>query len=213
MTQSYSAGGSRQAAVLTAIVGFHFGMFLLIAAGLGPRIIDVLRNPDPPPVKLLPPEKQPLEQSIPGEPRPLEVVVEPLPKPDVEIPVIPNESVIPPPQGPASMDVAGGSGSVPAASEMIAPRLKSRGDRLAALIDSCYPAASRRAAEEGRTVVRLMIDGRGRAASWKVTASSGFPRLDAAVSCIIERLEFIPGRQDGRAVEAEAELPVVFRLH
>ena len=93
-----------------------------------------------------------------------------------------------------------------------APALRTPDSRLAALIDSCYPSAARRLGEEGRAVARVVIDATGRATAWTVEQSSGFPRLDAAMDCVIRRLEFVPGRRDGRAVEATVMLPIVFRL-
>jgi TonB family protein len=53
----------------------------------------------------------------------------------------------------------------------------------------------------------------GRASARTVAGSSGFARLDAAVTCVIRRLEFNPGRRDGAAVAASVTLPIVFRLH
>lgn len=213
MTQSCSVGGSRQAAVLTAIVGFHFGVFLLAAAGFGPRIVDTIRDADPPLIKLLPEQALPLEQSLPDDPRLLAFVVDLLPQPELDIPVFTNEPDTASSYEPGEMAAGEGPGSAVAESVRIAPRLKSQNGRLAALFDSCYPAASRRAGEEGRAVVRLVIGSGGKVSSWRLAEGTGFPRLDDAVRCIIERLEFVPGRQDGRAVEAAAQLPVVFRLH
>jgi TonB family protein len=53
----------------------------------------------------------------------------------------------------------------------------------------------------------------GRSSARTVAGSSGFARLDAAVTCVIRRLEFNPGRRDGAAVAASVTLPIVFRLH
>ena len=61
-------------------------------------------------------------------------------------------------------------------------------------------------------VARIVIDATGQVTAWTVERSSGFPRLDAALECVIRRLEFVPGRRDGRAVEATVMLPIVFRL-
>jgi protein TonB len=85
--------------------------------------------------------------------------------------------------------------------------------RVQSLIDSCFPAAARRLSEEGLVVARVVIGADGRALSWVVDQGSGFPRLDAAMDCVLRRLEFVAGRRDGRAVEATARLPIVFRLH
>ncbi len=61
-------------------------------------------------------------------------------------------------------------------------------------------------------MVELRIDATGRVAAWNIVERSGFARLDAAVECVVRRLEFVPGRRDGKAVEASALLPIVFRL-
>jgi outer membrane biosynthesis protein TonB len=49
-------------------------------------------------------------------------------------------------------------------------------------------------------------------AAWHVVQGSGFPRLDGAVDCVLRRLEFVPGRRDGRAVPSSVLLPIAFRL-
>ncbi len=106
-----------------------------------------------------------------------------------------------------------GRGVVHSAVEYQPPTVRTRDSRLAAAIDACYPAASRRAGEEGRVVARIMIDAGGQASAWGVAATSGFSRLDAALDCVIRRIEFVAGRREGRGVAAEAMLPIVFRLN
>ena len=212
MTHSYSAGGSRRTAVFTAIIGFHFGMFLLIASGLVPRPFGQAREPDPPDVRLLAPEEKPWEAVVPSLPRRLEDVDYRVPEPDTLIPDFQQRDD-------AELSYAGDTAApgdavviVTKAPDVVAPRLRMHGDRLAALINSCYPAGSRRAGEEGRAVVRVLVGSEGRVLSWRLEQGTGFPRLDDAVRCIIERLVIEPGRRDGRAVEAEALLPIIFRL-
>lgn len=110
-----------------------------------------------------------------------------------------------------SGDAEGAGPAIPAA-RYVGPAIVTRNNRLAGLIDACYPAGARRAGEGGRVTVRVAIDAGGRASAWNVERGSGFPRLDAAVGCVIRRLEFLPGRRDGRAVDAAVMLPIVFRL-
>ena len=212
MTRPYSAGASRRTAVFTAIIGFHFATFLLIAAGLVPRILQQPRQADPPDVTLLPPEKKPVQAVVPEKPGPLEHVAEKVPEPRIRI-ITTDEAasktstkVVDP--GP----VGSGVTEHRAASPLVAPRLRMRGDRLAALINRCYPAASRRAGEEGRATVRMRVGSDGSVRSWSLVQGTGFARLDAALGCIIENLAIEPGRQDGRAVDSEVILPVIFRL-
>ena len=65
------------------------------------------------------------------------------------------------------------------------PSLRTRDSRLAALIDACYPSASRRLGEEGRVVIRVRVDAGGRPAAWNIVERSGFARLDAAADCVV----------------------------
>jgi protein TonB len=212
MTQPYSADGSRRTAVFTAIAGFHFGMFLLIASGLVPRPFGPAREPDPPVVRILPPEAKPRAMIVPRIPRPFEVEDYRVPEPHMPLPDFSQQDDAGPSQvADATMPGAGVFVETRAA-DIVAPRLRMDDDRLAALINACYPAAARRAGEEGRALVHVLVGNDGKIVSWRIRQGTGFPRLDAAVRCIIERLVIEPGRRDGRAVEAEALLPIAFHL-
>jgi hypothetical protein len=72
-------------------------------------------------------------------------------------------------------------------------------------------AAARRMAEAARAFARIVVGADGCAASWTQMQGSGLPRLDAALGCVNRRLQFLPGRRDGRAVAAEVQLAIVFR--
>jgi protein TonB len=87
-----------------------------------------------------------------------------------------------------------------------------RGDRISAAINACYPSASRRLSEEGRVVATITVGSDGKAGAISVAQSSGFERLDGAAECVIRKLAFNPGKRDGVAVEAQATLPIVFKL-
>ncbi len=194
---------------MTAIAGIHVGAFLLIAGGLVPCLIPL--DPPQPPVEFILPPAPPVSVVQPKDTVPIgfEPAAEPMPLLEIPIPrdhVATQDSVSKPTESTA------GSGPVVAPMDERAPALQTRDSRLAALISSCYPAVARRRVEEGRAVARLMVGADGRPAAWSVEESSGFPRLDAAVDCVIRRLEFVAGRRDGRAVEATVLLPVVFQL-
>jgi protein TonB len=92
------------------------------------------------------------------------------------------------------------------------PRFKSRSDRISAAIAACYPSASRRLSEEGRVVATITVGADGKAGNVSVSQSSGFPRLDGAVECVVRRLPFEPGKRDGQPVEAQVSVPIVFKL-
>jgi periplasmic protein TonB len=209
MPTSHLARAPRQAAVLASIAGLHAAVFVLIVAGLGPRLL-AQKVPEPISVILPLPTPVPLEPA-PRMPGPVAPAAAAIPMPPVEWPTFdkPVESV-----GPAADPLQGTSGRGPdlPATEH-APRLKWQDARLAALVESCYPGTSRRLGEEGRVTVRLDIDATGRVRAWNYVERSGLERLDAAVDCVVSRLEFHPGRRDGEAVPASVHLPIVFRLH
>ncbi len=207
MPHAYAARGSRQMAVFTAIVGFHCALFLVITMGLMPRGFEPV--PEPIPVTPLPPESKPKPVLVnPGdrlEEWTVDVLVE---QPDVRLPVF-DEAAATPEEAPRD---AGNSETTPPSGEYVAPRLRTRSGSLAALIDTCYPAASRRINEEGRVIAQVLIGAQGSALTWSIEQSSGFPRLDAAAACVLGKLEFIAARPKGQAVAAEARLPIVFHL-
>lgn len=212
MTHTYSAGGSRRAVVFTAIVGFHFAMFLLIASGLVAPPFGSPVAKEPPVVRLLPPEPEPLAPVAPRRTDPLFEFDFLVSEPDTPVPDF-SSTVDAKPTDDAVTSTAGtGAAVVGGAPDIVPPRLRMHGDRLAALVNACYPPGPRRDGEEGRAVVRILVGSQGAVLSWRLEQGTGFPRLDAAVRCIIERLVIEPGRRDGRAAEAEALLPIVFRL-
>ena len=210
MSTSRLAGASRQAAILATIGGLHIGAFMLAVAGLGPRL-DWLQ-PAPPPFIYVQPKPLLSPPLAPLQPGPLDYTLPRQPLPQVPIPDFKPERSLPVGRI-AAADPAPGSGPAVAIPDVRAPSLVLRDRRLAALVDACYPAASRRLSEEGRVVVRVDVDATGRASAWNIAGGSGFARLDAAVACVIRRLEFNPGRRDGAAVAASVTLPIVFRLH
>ncbi len=209
MSASQVFGVSRQAIILASIVMLHAGAFLLAVAGLGPRLEWLL--PVPPPFIYVEARRVPPPPVAPRTPGPLEYDPLPIPMPPVSIPEFEPPQVMQVPGGAAQGDVAAAGPGIPAP-ELRAPSLRLRDHRLAALVDACYPAASRRLGEEGRVAVLVQVDAYGRAGAFGVAESSGFDRLDAAIACVMRRLEFNPARRDGAAVEASVLLPIVFRL-
>lgn len=212
MTHACSAGGMRHPAVLAATIGLHLGLFLVIAHGLGPQIRKAIEDNGPVHVPLLEPQPEPLKRHVPGDPLPMEAFYLPVPEPVLQYPDFAEPDAAPTGQ-PTSDAVPGGSIAViPGTAKYVPASLRTRRDRLNALIDSCYPAAARRENEEGKGLAHIVIDARGSAVSWSVAESSGFPRLDTAMDCVIRRLAFEPAHRDGAAVASAVQLPIVFHL-
>lgn len=209
MSMSFATPPLRQVAILASLAALHLGAFLLVASGLG-RYLK-LPSPTTAPITLLPPAPQPAQHLPPPMARLPDYRFPQLPMPKPHIPRFADERA-PVPGKVAESGAAEGAGPALPVAQYVSPAIVTRDKRLAGLIDTCYPAGARRAGQEGRVTVRVAIDAGGRASAWNVEHGSGFPRLDAAVGCVIRRLEFRPGRRDGRAVDATVMLPIVFRL-
>jgi protein TonB len=206
-----SGGGSRRAAVFIGIVLLHFGFYLALVNGLARHALELVQD-----VGII---------DLPPPPPPPEDLKEPPPPPPSDLP----PPVVPPPlidlptfTGPTTAITAQVSNKVapapkvaappPRAVQITPPSMKSSPRSLASALNSCYPSASRRLNEEGRVVVIVTIGIDGKMADTKVAQSSGFERLDGAAECVIRKLTFNPGRRDGQAVEAQATLPITFKL-
>lgn len=207
MLHTYSAGASRRALVLTGILGLHFAVFLIVA---NERFIDTVQPKiDRTIIKVVPPK--PIERNGPPPPVPGEYTPDVVPEPPIDIP---RELEQPVTDDRVSVLQTGSGPDIAAAPDVVlAPTIAMRGSRLAALIDACYPPSSRRAGEEGKATVRLVIGANGKLESWQLLQGTGFPRLDSAIGCVVEALVFTAGSRNGSAVRAEAILPIVFRLN
>jgi protein TonB len=199
---------SRQGIVLATAAAIHGVAFLLVSTGLLPRINFM----EPPALdaKIIPREAGPVEPVAPEPTGALDYDLQPEPQPVIEWPT-PVETPAAGGGLPGGTTPAG-EGSVARTVAFVAPALRTHDSRLAGLVDRCYPAAARRRNEEGRVGVRVTVDVHGRAGAYGVAQGSGFPLLDAAVDCVLRRLDFEPARRDGTAVEATVMLPIVFRL-
>jgi protein TonB len=75
-----------------------------------------------------------------------------------------------------------------------------------------YPSASRRLGEEGRVVLRVLVEADGRPGEVAIKTSSGFPRLDQAAEDAVRRWKFVPAHKGDEAVRAAVLVPIVFNL-
>lgn len=75
-----------------------------------------------------------------------------------------------------------------------------------------YPAASRRARETGRVMLRIFIDERGLPRTVQISRSSGFSRLDEAAVATIQQALFKPYAENGQPIGVWAQVPFDFDL-
>lgn len=75
-----------------------------------------------------------------------------------------------------------------------------------------WPRLSLKLGEHGRVLVRFLVNTEGRVAHAEIHQSSGFDRLDQAARRAVERAEFTPYTEGGRAIPAWAIYPIEFKL-
>jgi len=213
----------RPAVVLTAVMFLHAAFLAGLwwssetpippqVATLSVRLLPAAATPDPMPTPVTPPPK-PMPPA-PKRPQPVPRVVTPtsVPAPPLEVPAeSPAESQSAEPETVSSLvapaAVAESSSAEPA--PIVAPRFDVAYLNNPAPI---YPAASRRASEAGRVLLRVRVAAGGNAEAVTLHRSSGFARLDQAAMEAVQRWRFIPARQGELAVAEWVIVPIHFSL-
>ena len=165
-------------------------------------ITPVVEKPQEPPKPL--PVKPRVQQPEPPEPQQLIVATTeapapvlaptpppPLPAPVVAAPVVP-QTIAPAPPAP-----------------VIPPNFN------ADYLDNpppLYPAVSRRTGEQGRVILRVLVNVRGTPDKVELKSSSGSSRLDDAAIDTVKRWRFVPARQGDQPVAAWVLIPITFTL-
>jgi protein TonB len=75
-----------------------------------------------------------------------------------------------------------------------------------------YPKLSARRGEQGKTVLLVELNERGRVVNVTVTTKSGFPRLDEAAVNAVKSWHCSPAKPNGIAVRSVASQPFTFIL-
>ncbi|HIJ94244.1 MAG TPA: energy transducer TonB [Desulfuromonadales bacterium] len=168
----------------------------------------VPQTPQPDPVKReIPRPVAPSAPLILASPRPVTLPSEPV------VPPAPVVKVQPAPQ-PLSLPAVSRTENVSASVSEAQPVLLA-----GELSVSCaertapsYPKQSLRLAEQGKTVLLVELDERGRVVTVDVKTSSGFSRLDEAAVNAVKSWRCSPARRNGVAVRSVAVQPFNFAL-
>lgn len=202
---------------LATVVVAHAILFYFIYSGLFTRVIDVAL-PKAVMVAFVPlaPEKAP-----PVAPKVVPVVqLQPPVVPQVPIPVVqiaqqPNsitvEQAAVPMEKPAVQPVAVAA-AAPAAPAAGAPKTITSGIEYILPPQTVYPQMSKRMGEQGKVVLRILVNEKGHPDQVQVQTSSGFARLDEAGRQAGMRAVFKPRFEDGRPVAVYVIVPVNFQL-
>jgi len=209
MTRIYSARRLRQSAVSTAIIGLHVAVFLIVLNDQIPVGSD--RAQEPLHITVLPPKPLPRQILAPDAAGRVEFAGEVVREPILVVPPF-DDSEFAPNLPTVDRPKPDGQVTVRGPVKRMAATLQGRSSHFAAAVRACYPATARRNGEEGRLLLAVTIGAEGQVRSWQAIQGTGFPRLDSAAACVLDKLNFKGARADGRAVESEVLLPIVFRL-
>ncbi|XHS80361.1 energy transducer TonB [Burkholderiaceae bacterium UC74_6] len=140
--------------------------------------------------------------------------------PALEAPLI---TLAAPAAGPTPAPVSVASPAVAIAAAAVAPPPFAEPDYQAALPPSrqCteqtvarhYPPLLRERGVEGRVLLRVRVDERGRAAEVLVSRGSGWRLLDEAAQRLTQDCRFVPAHRGGHALMSWVEYPVSFALN
>ena len=194
----------------------HAILFYLISTGMLSRMVEVA-IPKTVMVKFVAlPEQAP----PPAAPKVVPVVqMQPPVVPQVPIPVVqiapsPNSIVAEQAVAPVEKPVQPVAvvAAAPAAPATGTPKTITSGIEYILPPQTVYPQMSKRMGEQGKVVLRILVNEKGRPDQVQVQTSSGFARLDEAGRQAGMRAIFKPRLEDGRAVAVYVVIPVTFQL-
>ena len=223
---------AKRLAPLALVILLHIGFFYALQSGLiqppapiVPQEVMVrfitpepVAAPEPvqPPAPKAPPKTVPVVKK--AVPKPVvKPTPAPLPKPApaeraISVPEVspqPAQAATPtdtPPAAPQPTATASsGAASAP-------PKTISSGVEYLQAPQPEYPLLSRRKGEEGKVVLRALINLKGRPEQVEIQTSSGSVRLDEAARQAVSRAVFKPHLEDGKPVMVYAIVPIKFQL-
>ena len=150
-----------------------------------------------------PPNPLPVKPRVPLPPRESQQII-------TSTTTAPEPTLTPTPPPPAPVVVAPPPQPAPvAAAPVIPPNFN------ADYLDNpppVYPALSRRMGEQGKVMLRVLVNAKGTADKVELRSSSGSGRLDDAALDSVKRWRFVPAKQGDQPVAAWVLIPITFSL-
>jgi len=203
---------------LAMVIVAHALLFYFIYAGLLTRLVDVAvpqavmvsfvapETPKAPP----PPKSAPVVKLAPPV---LPSVPVPVLQVAVQANVISVTQAPPPVEKAAPILAAPVAPPAPAAPAPVAsPKTITSGVTFIQEPQPVYPQMSKRMGEQGKVILRILVNEKGAPDQVTVQTSSGFSRLDEAGRQAAMRALFKPHVEDGRAVPVYVLIPLNFQL-
>lgn len=199
----------QRSGLLGVVIGLHVGVFLLVLAAKTvmpqimemPLVVDLLQPPEA--------EKPPVAKPLPMvKPQPVKQQRAPTPK--APTPVIEaTNSTVPAPAAPVVAPAEPKPAPAPAAEPVSQPRFDADYLKNPA---PAYPPLSRRMGEEGKVILRVLVNPQGTADNVEIKTSSGSTRLDEAAQKTVRNWKFIPAKRGDTAVQSWVLVPIIFKL-
>lgn len=226
-------GLPRRWGVLASVLLLHVAVLWWLQQGLTRdmtpslipvSLISVDANPPPRPVPTPPPATRP--EPVRSAPTPREVsrperVPVPVPTPAVVPVPVPAAAPVMAAPAPEAATPSVGAPAAPSTPRAAAPTASSPSPAVvlpsaqAAYLHNpppAYPAMSRRLAEQGRVMVRVLIGADGLPQKAELQTGSGYDRLDRAALESVMRWRFVPGRRGDVPETMWVSVPIVFHL-
>lgn len=213
---------NRNALIAGSVVVFHVLVLWAMQTGLMHRAVEwvvpaeilvefvaptATKVVPPPPA---PPTPVPLKQAVAQAPTPVKTVAQ-LPLAIADMTPSPNAPV-----GVIAPAAAAPQVATPVA--MVATAAPARVELPSSDADylqnpkPAYPPLSKRMGEQGKVVVRVLIEVDGKAQKAEIKQSSGFDRLDQAALTTVLRWRYVPGKRAGAAEAMWFNVPINFVL-
>jgi periplasmic protein TonB len=151
-----------------------------------PKTVPVVKKTVAPPVATPVVNTTPSPQALTAAPTP--------PSPEPVAPAAPTVSAPPAPAAPAQ------------------PRTITTGIEYLQEPRTEYPPLSKRLGEQGKVLLRVLVNEKGRPEQIQIQKSSGSARLDEAARQAVSRALFKPFMEDGKAVAGLVSVPISFQL-
>jgi len=119
---------------------------------------------------------------------------------------------------PAVADIPAPVQAAPVVHAQVAAKAEPAGPKVVSAVEyiqapqADYPAMARRLGEEGRVVMQVLVNDKGRAEKVEILKSSGFTRLDESAKLALLRALFKPYVEDGKATMVLATASINFSL-
>lgn len=201
---------------LATVIAIHAALFYVLSSGLLDRVVQAAMPQavyvsfvTPPPPPKTPPPAAPKTVNLAPPP-----MIAPPPPVIQSAPVV-NTITLPPPAPAAAPEKAVAAvvaAPAPAAPPAAGPKTITTGVEYIKAPQPVYPAQSKRMGEQGKVVLRVLVNEKGQADQVIVQSSSGSARLDEAGRQAALRALFKPHVEDGRPVAVFVIVPLNFEL-